>query len=116
MDWGYARVHDAGRTVVADLTDLSVQSTVFCDVCITVPVCLSGKVLCHPRDLISQPLVIVGVVQEGYAHWRLGGKSVARIYEKRGKRCVRDLLVKDLYRSNSFPAECRRARATCHEV
>ena len=72
--------------------------------------------LCRPRDLVSQPLVIVGVVQEGYGHWRLGRKRVARICKKMGKRCVRDLLVKNLCGANSFLVECHHARATYHEV
>ena len=55
------------------------------------------------RDLVSQPLVIAGVVQEGYAHLQLGGKSVAQICEKGGKHCVQDLLVKDLRHSNLLP-------------
>ena len=69
-----------------------------------------GKVLCCPRDLVSRPSVVVGVVREGYSRWRLGGKRFARICRNRGKRCVRDLFVKDLCGANSFPAECRRAR------
>ena len=54
--------------LVANLTDLSEHTRAVIQ---TSQIQLSkhrGKALCHPRDLVSQPLVVVGVVQEGYAH------------------------------------------------
>ena len=74
-----------------------------------------GKVLCHPRDLVSQPSVLASIVPEGYARWGLGGKRFTRICEKQGS-VVRDLPIKDLCGANSFHAECCEARATYHEV
>ena len=91
--------------MVADLTDLSVYSAVFGMSVSPLQYVHRGKALCRPRDLVSQPLVVVGVVKERYVHWRLGGRELRGSGKKGGKHCARDLRVTDLCQSQSFP--CR---------
>ena len=62
--------------MVADLTDLSVNSAVFGMSVSPLQYVHREKALCCPRDLVSQRLVVVGVVKEGYTHWRLGGREL----------------------------------------